>query len=445
MGLDSLPHAFAPVLADPPAGFTASERVLDPVLVLSRSEGRIAAGLAGRRIFRGEASLIPAPSLRHAWVADGTIIRPLPSDAPQLVARVLGAMDPDNLPYATAISLMRSVPEGLSVEADPEILHSGRVAADRLSDSIEVPGLDATLFPYQARGVQWMWETVNRTGGLILADEMGLGKTLQIIALLMMEPPAKSSPALIICPTSLIANWVREIRRFAPALSLIVHRGPYRAGIYRDLQVAQVVITTYDTMVNDIGMISSFEWSWVICDEAQAIKNPHSNRRRAIATIPRRRSIPMTGTPVENSLLDLWSLVDFVIPGMLGERSVFEVEFPDTVEAGQALGRLTDPIILKRRVMDVAADLPDRIDIDLLLELDDDLARHYDAVREATLAKYPRRGSPCRHTSAVARMRPPLAQGAQRRSRPVGRSWPRCGHRASLDYPQDRAGDRPAA
>jgi SNF2 family DNA or RNA helicase len=393
MDLACLSHEFAPILADPPDGFGISERVLEPVIVLSRSDGRIAAVMAGRRIVRGEASLIPALSLRHAWVADGTIIRPLPADAPQLAARVLGDRDPNDLPYATAIGLMRNVPEGLSVEANPEILHSGRVAADRLSDKIEVKGLGANLFPYQARGVQWMWETISRTGGLVLADEMGLGKTLQIIALLMIEPPAKNSPALIICPTSLIANWVREIHRFAPALSLNVHRGPYRAGIYRDLQVAQVIITTYDTMVNDIGMISSFEWSWVICDEAQAIKNPHSSRRQAIATIPRRRSIPMTGTPVENSLLDLWSLVDFAIPGMLGERSVFEVEFPDTVEAGQALGRLTDPIILKRRVMDVAADLPERIDIDLPLELDDDLAQYYDAVRETTLAKYPVAGA----------------------------------------------------
>jgi SNF2 family DNA or RNA helicase len=110
-------------------------------------------------------------------------------------------------------------------------------------------------------------------------------------------------------------------------------------------------------------------------------------------TIPRRKSIPMTGTPVENTLMDLWSLADFAIPGMLGDRTVFEVEFPDTLEAGQALGRLTDPIVLKRRVRDVAADLPDRIDIDLPLELDDGLARHYDDVREATLEKYPVAGA----------------------------------------------------
>ena len=393
MNLASLPLAFSRILEDPPEGFSVAERLLDPVLILSRSKGRISARLVGRRVVNGEASLAFAPSLQHAWVADGMTIRPLPPDVPQLVAAALDQVDPDDLPYATAIGLLRNPVEGVPVEADSTVLHSGRVAADQLSDSIDIHGLEATLFPYQARGVQWMWETVNRTGGLILADEMGLGKTLQIIALLMIEQPAKNSPALIVCPTSLIANWVREIQRFAPSLTVLVHRGPYRAGVYRDLQITQVVITTYDTMVNDIGIFSSFEWSWVICDEAQAIKNPHSNRRKAIATIPRRRSVPMTGTPVENSLLDLWSLIDFAIPGLLGERSVFEVEYPDTVEAGHELRRLTDPIILKRRVRDVATDLPERIDIDLPLELDEDLARYYDAVREATLAQYPVAGA----------------------------------------------------
>ena len=238
-----------------------------------------------------------------------------------------------------------------------------------------------------------MWETIRHTGGLILADEMGLGKTLQIIALLLMDPPKASIPALIVCPTSLIANWVREFERFAAGMTLLVHRGPNRAGIYRGLQKASVVITTYDTMVNDISIFSSFEWSWVICDEAQAIKNPDSNRRRAIAAIPRRRTIPMTGTPVENSLLDLWSLTDFAIPGLLGSRCEFEAAYPDSIESAQAVGRFTDPVILMRRVADVAGDLPERINIDLPLELDEQLAEHYLMVREATLAKYPVAGA----------------------------------------------------
>jgi SNF2 family DNA or RNA helicase len=153
------------------------------------------------------------------------------------------------------------------------------------------------------------------------------------------------------------------------------------------------VITTYDTMVNDISIFSSFEWSWVICDEAQAIKNPDSNRRRAIVTIPRRRTIPMTGTPVENSLLDLWSLVDFAIPGLIGSRGEFEALYPNSIESAQAIGRFTDPVILKRSVADVAGDLPERVDIDVPLELDDQLTDHYLMVRQTTLAKYPVAGA----------------------------------------------------
>lgn len=392
-GIPSLPIDFTSLLASPPEGYSLSERVIDPVLILRRDTNVISVGLGGRRVVRGEARICQAPTPAHGWVVDGAVISPLPADAPELLAKALGEHGAHDIPYTVALSLMRNPPEGFCVEAEPEVLHSGQIAADSLPASIEIEGLQADLFPYQAKGVRWMWETISHTGGVILADEMGLGKTLQVIALLLMDPPEPSSPALILCPTSLMANWVREFGKFAPGLSLHVHRGPHRAGIYRDLQVASVVITTYETMVNDIALISSFEWSWVICDEAQAIKNPNSNRRKAVATIPRRRSIPMTGTPVENTLKDLWSLADFAIPGLLGNLSVFEIEFPDTVEAGQALGKLTDPIILKRRVRDVAADLPERIDVDLPLELDEALADHYADVREATLAKYPVAGA----------------------------------------------------
>lgn len=391
--LVSLPHDFSAVLKSPPAGFATSGRVLEPVLMIDRIAGKLEIVLGGARVFRGERRFLKAPSTNHAWVVDETTLYPLPADISAMLLGLLGDEAPSDISYSTAVNLSRSPPEGLMVKLAPSVLHSGKIAADELPPQVDIKGLVADLFPYQARGVQWMWETVSRTGGLILADEMGLGKTLQIIALLLKDPPPHSAPALIICPTSLIANWVREFGKFAPSISLMVHRGAYRAGIYRDLQVASVVITTYETMVNDISIFSSFEWSWVICDEAQAIKNPNSNRRQAVATIPRRRSIPMTGTPVENTLLDLWSLTDFAIPGMLGNQADFEAEFPDTVEAAQALGQLTDPIILKRRVKDVAADLPDRIDVDLPLELDARLARYYDQVREVTMQKYPVAGA----------------------------------------------------
>ncbi len=388
-----MPSSFDAVVAEFGDRFSISERVLDPALRIGNGPVRLAARLGGLRIVRGTQTFVKSPSPRHAWVLDGDTIRPLPQDTPDLVAKILEGADPHNVPFALGIRLTRKPNELIQIDAEPDMFRSGMAAADELGSEMAIPGLDAKLFPYQARGVQWMWQTARRTGGLILADEMGLGKTLQIIALLMMDPPPHTAPALIVCPTSLIANWVREIRRFSPSLSIQVHRGAYRAGIYRDLQVASVVITTYETMVNDIAVLSSLEWSWVICDEAQAVKNPESNRRQALATIPRRCAIPMTGTPVENTLLDLWSLIDLAVPGMLSTRSVFEVEFPDTVEAAQGLARLTDPVILKRRVADVAGDLPERIDVDLPVSLDDDLARQYELVRQTTLEKYPVAGA----------------------------------------------------
>lgn len=389
----SLPTTFEGLRNLIPIGHSLSERLLEPVILLDRTNDRLSATLGGIRMVRGKRNELRAPTDDHAWVVDGTVFRPLPKDAPNLFRNMLGDVAPGDIPFSVAIRLLRTVDEKMSTAASASVLIAGRDAADREANPIAPRGLRADLFPYQARGVQWMWDTVGRSGGVILADEMGLGKTIQIIALLLMDMPDQSSPALIICPTSLIANWVREIERFGPSLETNVHRGSHRTGVSSGLQRSSVVITTYDTMVNDISIFSGLEWSWVICDEAQAIKNPSSNRRQAIVTIPRKRSIPMTGTPVENSLLDLWSLTDFAIPGLLGSQSEFEAEFPDSVEAGQRLGILTDPIILKRRVADVASDLPERMDIDIPLELDDRLIDHYQEVRETTLAKYPVAGA----------------------------------------------------
>ncbi|EAQ47237.1 probable swi/snf family helicase 2 [Roseobacter sp. MED193] len=388
-----LPESFGDLKEAPPGGHTISERLLEPIVRLEREENRIVARLGGVRIVRGVRHEFIAPTNRHCWVVDGTIIRPLPRDATQVLVQKIGGVDPTDISFSTAIRLMRSNEDGITTAPSEAIMKPGKEAAELKSDTIGIAGLEAELFPYQARGVQWMWDTISRTGGLILADEMGLGKTLQIIALLMIDPPGPQAPALIVCPTSLIANWVREITRFAPTLDVAVHRGAHRTGVVAGLKVSQVLITTYDTMVNDIAIFSSLEWSWVICDEAQAIKNPQSNRRQAIATIPRKRAIPMTGTPVENSLVDLWSLTDFAIPGLLGNLSEFEGSFPDSLDSGQQLKHLTDPIILKRRVADVASDLPERIDVDVPLELDDRLIDHYRDVRDATMEKYPVAGA----------------------------------------------------
>ena len=391
--LEKWPTSFRDLMNSPPIGFAISDRILDAEVQIDRLGGNIKARLVGVRTVKGRRRLLDAPSCEHAWVKDGYTLRPLPADAPNIFKSMLGGSDPENLEFKAAIDLLRDETGNLPVSSTVKFQTSGTEAAAALRGAVEISGLQGTLYPYQAKGVEWMRGTLKNTSGLILADEMGLGKTLQIIALLLLDKPPESAPALVVCPTSLIANWVREIGQFGPSLSIHVHRGPARTGVFRGLQQSNVVITTYDTMVNDIALFSSFEWSWVICDEAQAIKNPDSNRRKAIASIPRRKTIPMTGTPVENSLLDLWSLTDFAIPGLLGTRREFETGHPDSLEAAAELGRITDPVILKRRVSDVADDLPDRIDIDLPLDLDEGLVDHYRAVREETLERYPVAGA----------------------------------------------------
>ena len=390
--LSALPVRFRDLSTINLPEYTLADEVIDCEIRIDRIEGRILAESVGIRVLRGQRRIIPTPTTRHAWVADGKVIRPISRDVPEVFADLLNGDDPTDLPYSKAISLLSSSGP-IPVFATERFRQAAKDAAESLPELIDIPGLNAKLFPYQARGIRWMHETASLTGGLILADQMGLGKTLQINGLLLQDPPSASTPALVVCPTSLIANWVREVEKFAPSLTVLVHRGPNRTGVFRGLQKADIVVTTYDTMVNDIAIFGAFEWSWVICDEAQAIKNPDSNRRQEIITIPRRKAIPMTGTPVENSLLDLWSLVDFAIPGLLGTRSQFESAYPDTVDAAKALNAITDPIILRRRVADVAGDLPERIDIDLPVELDEVLVMQYRSVREKTMARYPVAGA----------------------------------------------------
>ena len=392
-GPASLPADFRQISAAPPQGWELSSRIVQPEIRIRKEGAGFAIHVAGTRTVRGEKKVWDAPGPDYNWVADGNVIRPLPHDTPAIVRQMLGGQLPKTLSFPDVVRLVRLGNPDIPVIAEESVFHSAQSAAADLRPDQDIPGLHATLFPYQAQGVAWMDQTIRHTGGLILADEMGLGKTIQIIALLLCEKPETSRPALIICPTSLIANWRKEIMKFAPELSVLIHRGHNRTGITAGLQRAQVVLSTYDTVVNDISIFAGMTWSWLICDEVQALKNPDSGRRRSVGRIPRQRTIPMTGTPVETSLLDLWSLADLAIPGLLGSREDFEADHPDSEESAKNLARLTDPVVLCRKVRDVAGDLPERIDIDLPLELGDELSRRYDEVLAETLEKYPVAGN----------------------------------------------------
>lgn len=224
--------------------------------------------------------------------------------------------------------------------------------------------------------------------GCVLADEMGLGKTLQVIALLSIEKAAARGPNLIVCPATLLENWRREIAAFAPHLLTLVHSGFTRTGNPVVFASYDVVVVSYETAVRDEPLLSSAVWNVLALDEAQNIKNPDAQRTAAVKGLPRRVSLAVTGTPVENKLTDLWSIADFALPGLLGSRKDFETAYDDSHEDASRLAPVVAPILLRRRVADVARDLPPRIDIPQVLSMTRQMASLYEDIRKEIADTY---------------------------------------------------------
>lgn len=186
---------------------------------------------------------------------------------------------------------------------------------------------------------------------------------------------------MVVAPATLLENWRRELGQFAPSLSVTIHAGNNRAGIASRLAGIDVVVTSYDIVVRDEPMLSAISWNLLALDEAQNIKNPDAQRTLSVKTLPRRVSLAITGTPVENSLSDLWSLSDFALPGLLGRRGDFENLFDNTNSGASDLAPLVAPILLRRRIKEVAKDLPERIDIPQPLAMSRRMAEMYEQVR----------------------------------------------------------------
>jgi superfamily II DNA or RNA helicase len=230
-------------------------------------------------------------------------------------------------------------------------------------------GFAATLRPYQRRGLGWL-QFLHRVGlGGCLADDMGLGKTPTTLAHLAALP----GPHLVVCPLSVVHNWETEAARFVPLARVMVHHGTGRAGA--DAFAARVaehdiVVTTYQLAARDLDAISAVRWTTVVLDEAQAIKNPDTASSKAARRIPAGQRIALTGTPVENRLSELWSIVDAVAPGLLGSRASFRSRFALPIErqrdpdAAATLRRLTAPFVLRRTKADktLVPDLPDKVE-----------------------------------------------------------------------------------
>jgi SNF2 family DNA or RNA helicase len=285
--------------------------------------------------------------------------------------------------------------------------------ADQRLEPMETPtGFGGTLRPYQQRGLSWL-SFLGRLGvGAILADDMGLGKTVQLLSLLSSRRTALRAasqdetwaenakpgivldesdfPTLLICPMSLVGNWQREAERFTPHLAVHVHHGAGRlsgADLSAALATTDLVITTYQIAVRDREALSAMRWARLVCDEAQALKNHLSLQAKAVRSLPAASRIALTGTPVENQLSELWSIMEFTNPGMLGpekafrERYAVPIERYGSEEAARELRRITQPFVLRRLKTDktIISDLPDKQEMKVWCNLTQEQASLYAA------------------------------------------------------------------
>ena len=326
------------------------------------------------------------------------------------------------LPSVAANAVLAAEAAGVMVDAGTHTadwqrritaLRAARSSAPQLPD-----GLQAELRSYQRTGLEWLIGLAAWAPGCILADDMGLGKTLQSIGLLLHH--AAHGPALVVAPTSVCDNWREECARFAPSLRVTAYRDRNRAELLQDLDADDVLIASYDIVQRDIELLSEIGWTTLVLDEAQAIKNAGTARARAIMQLPADFTVLLSGTPVENHLGELWSLMSRAVPGLLGPAEQFRERFqrpadPSTeADRRASLAALIRPFVLRRRKVDVAPELPARIVTTERVPLSPAELRSYQVARAALAAKVSGLGESQRFEvlSAITRLRQ-LSSAAQ--------------------------------
>jgi len=296
-----------------------------------------------------------------------------------------------DLPPLAAAVLLDLEEDGATITIPKQL----RVQLDRIAEAsglaIELPeALNAELRPYQLEGFRWLARLAHWAPGAVLADDMGLGKTIQAITLLLRR--ASEGPALVVAPASVGVNWSREVARFAPSLRVHDYRGPDRERALNDLQPGDVLITSWELMTRDAAALAVVGFATVVLDEAQAIKNPQTRRAQASAELRAAFTLALTGTPVENRVGEIWSLMRTVVPGLLGpaarfrEHIILPIERDGDATTRRALSALLRPFLLRRLKSEVARDLPSRTDSRLEIELSVAERRRYDAFRAASIA-----------------------------------------------------------
>lgn len=298
----------------------------------------------------------------------------------------------------TKMAILRAALTGDMDSSPVQLTEAVRTALQRLLKETDTPiptTVKATLRPYQERGYRWMMRNVRIGIGSILADDMGLGKTLQVITLLeglRTRRELKGKPALIVVPTSLITNWQRETARFAPKLKLHVYYGPGRA-LPGEKETVHAVLTTYGTLRSSVNTLAERAWRLLILDEAQAVKNYRTSTFKSVRTVKADGVVAMSGTPVENRLMEYWSIMEATNPGLLGSATGFKNTFAQPIEiehdeeTAEQFKRVTAPFILRRPKTDkaIAPELPQKISTDEYCTLTKEQALLYDKVVKKSL------------------------------------------------------------
>lgn len=301
----------------------------------------------------------------------------------QEVLADVGAAPGEQLTYVQYMRFIRDV-RIKDISIIDNVLQSVEVLKKEPKEGEKVAsGLVGKLFAYQEAGYRWLSFMTHNQCGSLLGDEMGLGKTLQIIAVLGALKEEGTKHFLVVAPVSLLVNWQREIEKFYPSLRTMIHHGPRRTGTYEELLKFDVVIMSYSNVATDMSMLNMINWDVMVLDEAQNIKNPYANRTKSVKRINRKVGIAVSGTPFENHVTDIWSIVDYVMPGYLGNINEFIAEFEDSNESAENIEKYLSPIMIRRRVRDVATDLPDRIDIPQPIVMTDKEAMLYENERAA--------------------------------------------------------------
>lgn len=276
-----------------------------------------------------------------------------------------------------------------------------KVSLDALGSLDAVPldqppqGLQATLRGYQREGLAWLRGLDRIHAGGLLADDMGLGKTLQVIAFLLgeFETERLDRPALVIAPTSLLANWEDELARFAPSLAVLTLHGGGRRALHQEIDRHQVVLTSYPLLARDVELLEQRSWRVLVCDEAQMLKNPSSRTALAARRLKADLRLCLSGTPVENHLGELWSQFELLMPGWLDDASGFTRRYRQPIEGRGDRARLElllarlRPYLLRRTKEEVAADLPGKSEIVVRVELEGRQRERYEEVRRSMLAR----------------------------------------------------------